>query len=296
MDISICIVSKDRREELDRTLGVLERLFIGEHSEILVFLDGCHDDSFRLIEKYETISWYSSEESIGASPARRRLFKKAAGTIIFGFDDDAHPLNENFIQIAKDLFQQNPTVAVLTFEEIKGIYENDSCALEHHIAQNEFLCNSFVGCGFAILKAAYTKIDGFPEWMDIYGEEGAVSIQLMNKGYGILYTSQISVNHRVNRALRKLEGGNFFRFQKQLYNMGMYFLIFYPRHLLPRKLLKLFWHNLSKYAFTDVNFFLAFFKALFLFLLKASFIINKRSPVSEETINKMNTLPHPKFG
>lgn len=296
MNTSICIVSKNRKAELRKTLTILTGLVKEIGQEILVFLDGCDDGSEELLKEFPKVQWFESSQSIGASPARRILFAQASGTIIFGFDDDAHPLNTDFIKQTQAIFDKNTNTGVLAFEEIKGIFSNDREALELHQPDVTYKCNSFVGCGFAIKKEAYEQTAGFPEWMDIYGEEGAVSIQLIDAGYDILYTSEIAVNHRVDRKKRKTGGGNVFRFERQLCNMGLYFIIFYPASLLPRKLIKLHWHNLRTYAFTDASFFKAYFKGIFRFVLKLPEGIRHRKPVRAGTIEKINRLPHPKYG
>ncbi|HEA29135.1 MAG TPA: glycosyltransferase family 2 protein [Leeuwenhoekiella sp.] len=296
MDISICIVSKNRKAVLHKTLTVLQAAIDHEKSEVLVFLDGCEDDSNELLMEFPDFKWLESSKCIGASPARRVLFAAAQGTFILGFDDDAHPLQMDFIDKTKQVFSKNPQVGVLTFEEIKGIYPNDQAVLESHVPKQKYLCNSFVGCGFAIRRTIYEQTAGFPEWMDIYGEEGCIAIQVIDLGYDILFTSEISVNHRVDRQQRKTGGRNVFRFERQLCHMALYFLVFYPAHLLPRKWSKLFWHNLKKYALKDPKFLIAYFKGLAGFLLKFFTVLSFRKPVSKATVKKMNELPHPKYG
>ena len=283
-------------EELSKTLQRLIHLKAENNVELLVFLDGCNDGSSQLLEKYPQVLWHVSHKNIGASPARRKLYNQARGEIIFGFDDDAHPLNANFIELTQRIFTKNQTIGVIAFEEIKGIFEKDPEAMEQHVPNEEFLCNSFVGCGFAIRREVYNKTDGFPDWMDIYGEEGAVSIQVIENGYDILYTSQISINHRVNKVNRKMGGSNVFRFQRQLCNMGLYYLVFYPIHLLPKKLIKLYWHNLKKYAFIDINYFSAYFGGLSSFIKKLPKALSSRKTVKKNTIEKLKRLPNPKYG
>ena len=39
--------------------------------------------------------------------------------------------------------------------------------------------------------------------VDIYGEESCVAIEVMSKGYDILYSNKIKVNHRVNKEQRR---------------------------------------------------------------------------------------------
>lgn len=296
MEISICIVSKNRKSALQYSLNTIAGLIDKQKHEILVFLDGCEDDSKTLLDEYPNFQWYESSRSVGASPARRVLFAAAKGKYIIGFDDDAHPLQTDFIDKTKHIFAENPQVGVLTFEEIKGIYPDDQAALEHHVSNQKYLCNSFIGCGFAIRREVYRQTAGFPEWMDIYGEEGCLSIQTLALGYDILYTSEISVNHRVDKQQRKDEGGNLFRFERQLCNMALYFLVFYPAHSLPLKWAKLLWHNFKKYAIKNPQYFASYLKGLARFTLKFSTVLSFRKPVSQATIKKINALPHPKYG
>ena len=48
--------------------------------------------------------------------------------------------------------------------------------------------------------------------MDIYGEEPALAIEVLDLGYQILYQPNIKVNHRIDVEKRRLLGKNYFRF------------------------------------------------------------------------------------
>ena len=61
---SLLIVSKNRKLELERTLLLLEKLIHFSEHEVLVFLDGCTDESEILKEKFSEVQWYSTEKSI----------------------------------------------------------------------------------------------------------------------------------------------------------------------------------------------------------------------------------------
>ena len=100
------------------------------------------------------------------------------------------------------MFSKNPNVGILAFEEIKGRFESDREALKVSEKDKvEFLTAEFIGCGFAIRKSVYMKTNGFPIWIDIYGEESCVSMEVMSKGYDILFSNQIKINHRVDICL-----------------------------------------------------------------------------------------------
>lgn len=291
---SILIVSKNRKEALEKTLRILEKIIDFSNQEVLVFLDGCSDESYQLKKQFNFVGWYGSENSIGASRARYVLYPKAKGHFFIGLDDDAHPLYSDFVIRTNSIFKQYPNVGVIAFQEIKGIYASDSEALSTvSLREEEYFTNEFIGCGFAIRKEVYNSINGFPLWLDIYGEESCVSIEVIAKGYDIIYSNIIKVNHRVNVEERKADGQNYFRFGKQLKNNTFYFLVYYPYPLF--NILKLYRHNFKKYALRDIKFFNIFFKTLIGVILNFVQVLKYRHPVDKSVITKMRSLSGLKF-
>jgi len=294
MRASILIVSKNRKIDLFKTLQILDSLINKSEVEVLVFLDGCTDDSERLQDELTWVRWFISKKSIGASAARHQIYPMANAEILIGLDDDAHPLNENFIEQIEMLFYHNHKVAIIAFEEVKGIFISDIEALKESQSETkEFLCSEFIGCGFAIRKTVYDETNGFPVWVDIYGEESCLSIEVLAKGHDILYSNKIKVNHRVNREKRRLDKQNYFRFGKQLKNSTYYFLVYYPFPVI--NILKLYWHNFKKYALSDFEFCKIYLKTIFIVLTNILKILKYRKPVDKRVIMKMKNLSTLKF-
>jgi len=294
MQASILIVSKNRKEDLLKTLKIIEYLIDKSKVEVLVFLDGCTDGSEDIIDELNWVRFFISEKSIGASAARHQIYPLANSEILIGLDDDAHPLTLNFISEIENLFNQNQNVGILAFEEIRGIFESDEEALlQASLKNKKFLTSQFIGCGFAIRKSVYNKTNGFPVWIDIYGEESCLSIEVLDKGYDILYVNEIKINHRVNKEQRKLEKQNYFRFEKQLKNSAYYFLVYYPYPLW--NILKLYRHNFKKYALTDWKCFKIFIKTIFVVLINVFRVLKYRKPVDQALIIKMRSLSLLKF-
>lgn len=294
MQASILIVTKNRKEELETTLKVLACQIDFSIHEVLVFLDGCTDDTITLKNSMPWVKWFSSEKSVGASAARNSLYLNATGVFFIGLDDDAHPLNEDFIFKIETLFNKYPNVGVLAFEEIKGVYSSDVEVLNQAEKEKiEFLSSEFIGCGFAIRKSVYNETNGFPVWIDIYGEESCLSIEVLSNGYDILYSNEIKVNHRVDREQRKANKHNYFRFEKQLKNSTYYYLVYYPFPVV--KILKLYWHNLKKYALSDSKYCEIYFKTIFTVLLHIPKILKYRDPVDKRVIRKIKILSNLKF-
>jgi GT2 family glycosyltransferase len=294
MRISILIISKNRKEALSFTLNKLMDSINSPIDEVLVLLDGCTDDSKDLVEQFDHVKWTVLTKSIGASRARHKLYKEAKGSILIGFDDDAHPLQDNFISIIDDLFQKDKTLGVIAFQEIKGVFPDDKIALaQTRNILKEYLCNNFVGCGFAIKKDVYLATNGFPLWIDIYGEESCVAIEVIQNNKNILYTNSISVNHRIDRENRLASGANYFRFKKQLKNTAFYYMVYYKNPSF--KIVKLIFGSFIKYGVRDITFFKCFLSAVASIIINAPETLRHRSPVSRSVIKRTESLARPGF-
>ena len=289
MQISFLIVTKNRPEDLALTLNKLKLLIDLSIHEVLVFIDGCSKTE-AIISDFNWVNWTNSRKSLSASPARAILYKKAKGYIFIGLDDDAHPLSSHFITEVETTFNNNAHIGIVAFQEVRGVFSSDQNALQHSKDLEAYFTSDFVGCGFAIKKEVYEATNGFPTWIDIYGEEPAVALEVLDLGYTILYQPSIKVNHRVDVVQRKLQGRNYFRFEHQLKNTLRYYLVYYPKPV--RKVVRTLLHNFKKYALKDWTYFKAFIKVFFSTLFKLPSILKYRQPVKVETIkNKLNLKP-----
>ena len=289
MQISFLIVTRNRPEDLAFTLNKLKGLLDLSIHEVLVFIDGCSKTE-AIIADFNWVQWTASSQSISASPARNALYKKAKGAVFIGLDDDAHPISPNFIKTVEDTFHSHDNLAIIAFQEVRGLFNSDQDALQYSKQLESHYTNDFVGCGFAITKEAYVATNGFPVWIDIYGEESALALEVLSLNYTILYQPDIKVNHRVNVEQRKKQGRNYFRFEHQLKNTINYYLVYYPNPFL--KIAKVLFHNFKKYALKDWNYFKAFVTVSFSMPFKLPKILKHRQPVKEKTL-KMSTSLKP---
>jgi GT2 family glycosyltransferase len=271
---------------LQFSLLELQKIYDSEKHEVLVFIDGCSETE-KLQNQFSWVKWFVSPINISASPARNFLYKKAIGDIFIGLDDDAHLISDNPVETIKRYFQSNKNLGILAFKEIKGIFINQESIL-YPTLKEEFLTTEFIGCGFAIRKSVYGKTNGFPLWIDIYGEESCVSMEVMNLDYDILFSNQIAVNHRVNVEERRLQGKNFFRFEKQLKNAFRIFVVYYPNPFV--KILKLLWHNFKKYAVSDITYFKMYCKAVGDMMISFPKMLKHQKVMTAKTGHKLKTL------
>ena len=287
MEISFLIVTKNRPCDLKFTLNKLKSLTDNTKHEVLVFIDGCKETE-AITRDFNWVQWTVSQESKGASLARALLYKKAKGTIFIGLDDDAHPLSDHFIEMVLMEFKTDGSLGVLAFQEVRGKFNNDITAKKAIKIRESYFTTDFVGCGFAITKTAYQAITGFPEFIDIYGEEPCVALQILDAGFRIKYVPTVVVNHRVDIEKRKQQGKNYFRFEKQLQNSIRFYLVYYPKPLV--HILKLLFHNFKKYALNNLTYFKLFFKVVFNEIINIRKILKYRNPVKHQTITLKKQL------
>lgn len=287
MDISFLIVTRNRPSELKITLDVLKKMVNLEKHEVLVFIDGC-EQTTPLISEYPWVGWSQVLKNISASPARNELYRLAKGTVFIGLDDDAHPISSNFIEEVESRFRESEQLGILAFQEVRGLFISDEVALEKSVESESYKTNDFVGCGFAVRKEAYEATNGFPVWMDIYGEESAVAIEVLDAGYDIVYDYDIQVNHRVDVEKRKSMGRKYFRFEHQLGNVLRFYIVYYPKPAL--KIMKALFHNFKKYALSDWTYFKGYWHVVFSIVFGLGSIMKYRKPVAQETIEKKDTM------
>ncbi|TBN03596.1 glycosyltransferase family 2 protein [Hyunsoonleella flava] len=283
MEVSFLIVTKHRAKDLAFTLDKLKAIVDTSQHEVLVFVDGCTETE-AIIDDYDWVKWTVSQESISASPARNLLYKKGKGKVFIGLDDDAHPISADFINSVFHCFEQDANLGIIAFQEVRGLFKSDAVALENSKQLESYYTNDFVGCGFGIKKSVYELTRGFPNWMDIYGEESVVALEVLDLGYTIFYQPEIKVNHRVDVQLRKKRGRNYYRFQRQLKNSINFYIVYYKNPL--KKIAKVLWHNFVKYALKDTTYFMDYFKAIFKTILGLPKVLKHRKPVKPETIQK----------
>lgn len=296
MKASILIVSRNRKTDLSYTLEILNGIINKSKHEVLVWLDGCTDDSAQLVDNFNWVKWEISDISLGASKARKILYSKARGNILFGFDDDSHPLQKNFIELSERFFREKKQLGILAFREIKGEFKDESSVpLKQQLIFEDFSVKDFLGCGFAIKKEVYDQTRGFPEWIDIYGEETAVSLETLQLGYDILFTNKIQVSHRTAKQKKNIDGANYFRFQKQLKNATYVYLVYYPAGVVLQRILRLYFHNFKKYATRNRYFMRAFFRSLIEVLMNFRSIWRHRRPLGKKELYKIQQLSNPYF-
>lgn len=230
---SILIITFGREKELYETLISLKN-YKKEDLEILI-LDNNKTDILKNkifeIMKNEKIKlrYFNDGKNYGVALGRNYLIEKTNGDILITLDDDIEIKENinNFISKIENYFLNNKNIGCLAFNIINFYSEKH---LQHEIPHGnkklDFNKNLetyyFIGAGHAIKKEVYQKTGLYPSDLGKYGgEERDLSFRILEKGYSILYTSDIKIHHKVSPNGR-LQEESFNRYRNQLVVLNRY--------------------------------------------------------------------------
>lgn len=243
---SILITTKNRVEDLIFTLSKLDILINREDLECIICDDGSIDDTLlKIASLFPKIKLINNYKSKGLIYSRNILLNMANGDYAISLDDDANFLTENVLEYIDDFFCKNERCGVLALR----LFWNKVNPVTTITNEMPHRVNNFVGCGHVWRMKAWNDIPNYPDWFIFYGEENFASLQLFKKGWEIHYLPQILVHHRVNLISRKGNADYQLR-QRRSIRAGWYlYFMFYPLHIIPRKLLYTFWMQLKNKTF-----------------------------------------------
>lgn len=204
MTVSTMITTKNRAENLKRTLQVLQRLNPSP-LEVLVTADGCTDNTVEMlnaeIQKTESshLKIIVNEPGLGSVASRDRMVREAKGDLVLALDDDSYPEQMDCLTRIVPLFEQNPRLAVLHFPQRTDEYPET-------LAQTDFgpacLNPSFANSGAVLRRSVYLKLPGFEPRFFHMGEEPDYALQCLAAGCDILFTPIVTIRHHYSASER----------------------------------------------------------------------------------------------
>lgn len=257
---SILITTYNRVSELHFTLQRIEKFVNLKNVECIICDDGSNDGTYEFIKSnYQKIKLIKNEKSKGLIYSRNRLLKLTTAKYAISLDDDAHFLSNNVIENIEKHFTENPKCGVGAFRIFWGT-ENPSSI--NSIEKSERV-KGFVGCGHVWNMEAWHSIPDYPNWFVFYGEEEFASYQLFKKKWEVHYLPQVLVHHRVNIKKRKKHKDYQLRLRRSLRAGWYLYGIFYPKRIIPKRILYSIWIQLKLKVFKgDFKALFAIFQAL----------------------------------
>ncbi|HBD25537.1 glycosyltransferase family 2 protein [Flavobacterium sp.] len=285
---SILITTKDRVEDLLFTLSKLDVLLKRDDTECIICNDGSSDDTAQKITSlFPYIKLITNSKSKGLIYSRNVLLNMANGDYAISLDDDANFLTDNVFEYIDEFFCKNERCGVIALR----LFWNKEKPISTATKEKTYRVNNFVGCGHVWRMKAWNDIPNYPDWFIFYGEENFASLQLFKKGWEIHYLPQILVHHRVNLISRKGNADYQLR-QRRSIRAGWYlYFMFYPLHVIPRKLSYTFWMQLKNKTFKgDWKATFGIFQALFDVLINLPKLIKQSNRLTTKEFLEYSKL------
>ena len=201
---TVMITTRNRREELRRTLGKLRELS-PRADEVLVCADGCTDDTVTMVRsEFPECTLLENPTSRGSVFSRDRMLRLARGEIVVSLDDDSYPIDADFLPRLTDALAQHPEASVITFVELRGEDAVPS-GPGKDLTLGRFVA-AYPNCAAAMRRADYGARAAFPVCFGHMYEEPDYALQCYAAGHGVWFEPALRVRHHLTVAQRQPVG------------------------------------------------------------------------------------------
>ncbi|MCZ4318523.1 glycosyltransferase [Aequorivita viscosa] len=290
---SILITTKNRREELRKTLSSLTLLNLRNDVECLVYDDGSKDGTPEMIKTlFPNIELYCNRKSRGYLFNRNYLLNKANGLYAISLDDDANFITEDILCLIEEHFKLNFNCGLIACR----IFWGDEVPKAAVSSDASLRVQGFVGCGHIWNMQAWNDIPDYPEWFVFYGEEQYAAFHLFKKKWQVHYHPGLFVHHRVNLKRRKMDKDYVLRLRRSLGSGWYLYFLFYPLKQVPRMFLySLVVQFKTKVLKGDFLAFGAIVQAMGDLIYNTPKIYENINRLSKDELKEFNNLPETKI-
>ncbi len=201
--VSVVTITRDRREELLRTLGHLTAL--PERPRIIVVDNHSSDGTVDAVRAgFPEVDVVALEENLGA--AGRNVGVSRAGTPYVAFSDDDSWWAPGALRLVADVLDVHGRLAVVQGHILVGDRERDD-PIHAQMAASPLSPEpgvpghpiaSFVGCVSAVRRSAFLAVGGFDARLLVGGEEEHLSADLAAAGWSLAYVPEARGHHHAS--------------------------------------------------------------------------------------------------
>jgi len=198
--VTVVIVTRDRAQALDRTLGALTRL--PEQPQVIVVDNGSRDGTGAVVARYgPPVTLVRLPRNRGA--AGRNHGVRLAATPYVAFSDDDSWWAPGALTEAADLLDRYPRVGLVAGRTVVGPAERVdpiSVLMAHSpLAQPPDVPTpsilGFMACSSVVRREAFLAVGGFDELFGIGSEERLLAYDLATAGWVLTYADQAVAKH-----------------------------------------------------------------------------------------------------
>ena len=198
--VAVVVITRNRREELLRSLGHLTRL---PEQPAIVLVDNASTDGTTLAvaRQFPSITILQADANLGA--AARTLGVRHVDTPYVALCDDDTWWDPGGLSQAADLFDAQPSLAVITARVLVGREQREDpvCAimarspLPRQPGMPGAPLLGFLAGASVVRRAAFLAAGGFEPRMGIGGEEELLATDLAAAGWRLCYIPELTVHH-----------------------------------------------------------------------------------------------------
>jgi GT2 family glycosyltransferase len=219
MTISIMIATRNRREELRRTLNKLSELQ-PRADEILVCADGCTDGTAEIVRnQFPDCILLENKTGRGSIFSRDRMLRAALGDAVLSLDDDSYPIDSDFLLRLQTIFKAHPEAAVIAFAELRG--DNGSPAGPAADLSKGQYVSAYPNCAAAMRREIYLRLPGFAIFFEHMYEEPDYALQCYALGYGVWFEPKLRIRHHLTSTRRESVLRHHLNARNELWSVGL---------------------------------------------------------------------------
>jgi GT2 family glycosyltransferase len=189
------IATRDRAPELRRTLELVRQQHY-DSLEIVVIDDGSREPVEPVVrELFPQAVVVRHEDSQGQCQRRNEGFAVSKGEFILQLDDDCCLACAQDLDAAATYLAERPTAGAVVFDLYNGAVLPDGLPPSNAMPG---CVRSFVGAAILFRTDAIRQTAGYRTFYQAQGEEDELALQLLGRGWQILYCPWILAHHRLS--------------------------------------------------------------------------------------------------
>ncbi|OED37475.1 hypothetical protein AB834_01740 [PVC group bacterium (ex Bugula neritina AB1)] len=240
-DVSIIIINYNSAKLLEECLRSIDASKTSYTHEILIVDNDSKDSSYSFAKNRPDTAWVQNPKNYGFAKACNKGARHASGNILIFVNVDTHFLPDSLDQLVSFMTtNENIGACGPRFVNQRGISQNSVARypsfvniffnkrllqiffpkkyINKHRKYSEPLdVQSLIGACFCIRKDIFKQLKGFDEAYFFYMEETDLCWRLHNRGYRIVYLSNISVLHHLGQSAKKKPLASRIEYHKGLY-------------------------------------------------------------------------------
>jgi GT2 family glycosyltransferase len=194
--IGIGITTKDRWEDLDETLSVLDSSGFSDLETIVVDDGSSRPAPTSLWQRFPWVRFERSKHSCGLIAQRNRLADMITSDYYLSLDDDSFPAAGDFGKAVEFLEAKSDAVGLAFSIVCRDEALPSSVQLPAPVRY-------YIGCGHLLKRRLFLRLGGYADnW--IYGEEPEFCLRALHQGYRVYLYPAVVIRHNRTPVARNL--------------------------------------------------------------------------------------------